>query len=258
MNTGSGLGRMIRGALCLALGMTLAGCLELNAGLDVSRDDTVSGQLLLTARKSILPKNKTPDQGFADLRRYVPALPVGEESRYEDAQSVGAQISYDRVPLREFSTESMKLIREGDRYIFTLGLDLSAYQGKITELKPSEQTGIMRLTAFEISVTFPGRVLDANGTVNDRSVTWKLVPNQPKPTELRAVAQAPPRPSAAGGSTGGIPWPLVVAGVAVLLVVAVLVVVLLRRLRPSGPGAPDEPGTTTTPAVTAGTAPGPG
>jgi hypothetical protein len=96
-------------------------------------------------------------------------------------------------------------------------------------------------------VTFPGRVIDSNGAVTGRSVTWKVGPGRDKPTELRAVAEAPPPAPPTTTGPGGtatdtaVPW-LVVgigAGVVVLLLAAVGVVVLLRRRR--GGAAPATP-----------------
>ncbi|PZF83491.1 LppM family (lipo)protein, partial [Micromonospora deserti] len=194
------IGRLIRGralrvAVCVALLPALAGCMQLNMGLIVKADDTVDGQLLLTAQKSLLTSgNRTVEAGFAELRQNIPALPPGEETRYEDAKLFGTQISYSNTPLDDFSSESVRLVREGDLYRFTLPLDPKKYGGKVAEQNPQNQQAFMRLMSFEISVSFPGRVLDSNGTVTGRSVSWKVGSNQEKPTELRAVAEAPPRP----------------------------------------------------------------
>ncbi|WP_435826803.1 LppM family (lipo)protein [Micromonospora chersina] len=146
----------------------------------------------------------------------------------------------------------MNLSRDGDLYRFSLPLDPKKYGGKVAEQDPRNQQAFMTLMSFEISVTFPGRVLDTNGTINGRSVSWKVVANQPKPAELRAVAEAPAQPSAsvtpaaAADAGGGFPWLLVVGGVVVLLLVAVVVVLLLRRPRGPAAAAPAAP----TPAPT--------
>ncbi|MBB5475525.1 LppM family (lipo)protein [Micromonospora parathelypteridis] len=228
-------------------------------GLTVNADDTVDGQLLLTAQKSLLSqRNKNIQAAFAELRQDVPALPQGEETGYADDKLFGTQISYHKAPLAGFDTESVKLVRDGDLYRFTLPLDPSKYGGKVAQQNPQQQQAFLTLMSFEISVTFPGRVIDSNGTVNGRSVSWKVDPNQNKPAELRAVAEAPPRPSAspaAASDEGGIGCPLVVGGVLVVLLLgAVGVLLLLRRRRPAAPAAP---GPTPPPGPPAG-APGPG
>ncbi|MCO1594907.1 DUF3153 domain-containing protein [Micromonospora sp. RHAY321] len=258
MNRRVNRGKALRVAVCVLLLAVLSGCMQLNMGLTVNADDTVDGQLLLTAQKSLLSsRNKNIPAAFAELRQNIPALPAGEESSYEDTKLFGTQISYRRAPLASFDSESVKLVRDGDFYRFTLPLDPSKYGGKMDQQNPQQQQAFLKLMSFEISVTFPGRVIDTNGTVNGRSVTWKVDSNQDKPTELRAVAEAPPRPSAspaaAADDEGGFPWLLVVGGLLLLLILAVVGVLLLRRRRPAPPAAPSP----TAPGPPAG-APGPG
>ncbi|WP_422741898.1 LppM family (lipo)protein [Micromonospora sp. WMMD754] len=260
MNTRLRRSRAFRLAVCLALVATLSGCMQLNLGLTVNTDDTVSGQLLLTAQKSVL-KQRNPDvaAAFAELRQNIPTLPAGVESRYEDATYYGIQIAYRKTPLSQFTSESVNLVRDGDLYRFSLPLDPKKYGGKVAEQDPRNQQAFMTLMSFEISVTFPGRVLDTNGAINGRSVSWKVVANQPKPAELRAVAEAPPAPAtsaAVAAVTGGsFPWLLVVGGVVVLLLlVAVAVVVLLRRRSRDG-AAPAPVAATPAPAAPAAPTP---
>ncbi|WBB90057.1 DUF3153 domain-containing protein [Verrucosispora sp. WMMC514] len=241
----------LRGAACLVLVAALSGCMQLNAGLTVNADDTVTGQLLLTAERNVLTLNNRPvEAGFAELRQNIPALPAGPETRYEDDTHFGSLIDYRNVPLHQFDSESLSIVRTDDRYVFTLPLDPKKYGGKVAEQDPKNQERFMLLMSFEIAVTFPGRVLDAStgGQVNDRTVTWRVNRNEQKPAELRAVAEAPPRPSSAAGadSGGGLPWLLIGVGAVVLLLVAVLVVVLLRRSVAGGPppdGPPPDGGT---------------
>jgi hypothetical protein len=259
MNRSVNRGQALRVAVCLLLLAALSGCMQLNMGFTVNADDTVDGQLLLTAQKSLLTsQNKSVAAAFAELRQNIPALPPGEETGYEDSKLFGTQISYHRAPLKNFDSESVKLVRDGDFYRFTLPLDPKKYGGKVAQQNPQNQQNFLRLMSFEISVTFPGRVIDSNGTVNGRSVSWKVDSNQDKPAELRAVAEAPPRPStspAAAGGGGGFPWLLVAGGLFLLLLISAVGVLLLRRRRPTAPAA--TPSAPTAPGPPAG-APGPG
>ncbi|MEO3774734.1 DUF3153 domain-containing protein [Micromonospora sp. B9E7] len=257
MNRRVNRGKALRVAVCLILLAALSGCMQLNMGLTVNADDTVDGQLLLTAQKSVLSaRNKNVPAAFAELRQNIPALPAGGETLYQDNTFYGSQISYRKAPLAGFDTESVKLVRDGDLYRFTLPLDPQKYGGKVAQQNPQQQQAFLKLMSFEISVTFPGRVIDSNGTVNGRSVSWKVDANQDKPAELRAVAEAPPRPSAspaAAGAEGGFPWLLVGAGVLLVLLLAVVGVLLLRRRQPAAPAASGP-----TPAGPPAGSPGPG
>ncbi len=261
MNTGLRRSRALRLAVCLALVAALSGCMQLNLGLTVNPDDTVSGQLLVTADKNLL-RQRNPDvqTAFADMRRQLPTLPAGEESRYEDARFYGVQVAYRKKPLSQFTSDSFTLVRNGDRYRFSFSLDPDSYAGKVPEQNAGTRRAFVRLMSFEISVTFPGRVLSSNGTVNGRSVTWRVDANQDKPAELVAEAEAPVTASA-GASTdpnsgGGFPWLLVVGGVAVLPLVAVVVLLLRRPGHPAGPGTTATAPATSDPATTS-PAPGP-
>ncbi|MEH0846031.1 DUF3153 domain-containing protein [Micromonospora sp. CPCC 205711] len=247
MITGHVRDRAFRVALCLALVALLTGCMQLNLGLTVNADDTIDGQLLLTAEKSLLSsRNKNVGAAFAELRENIPTLPAGEETLYQDDRYYGAQINYRRTPLKNFTSESVKLVRDDDLYRFSLPLDPKKYGGKVAEQNPQNQQLFMQTMSFEISVTFPGRVIGTNGTIRGRSVSWKVPAQRDKPTELWAAAEAPPKPSpsastsavAAGSDDGGSTrWWAIVGAVVVLLLLAAVAGVLVLRRRGRG-GAP--------------------
>ncbi|MFF5180880.1 LppM family (lipo)protein [Micromonospora sp. NPDC000316] len=260
MNSRVNRGKALRVAVCLLLLAALSGCMRLNIGLTVNADDTVDGQLLLAAPKNLLRiQNRNIPAAFAQLRQNIPALPPGEETPYEDSELFGTQINYRRAPLAGFDSESVKLVRDDNFYRFTLSLDPKKYGGKIAQQDPKQQEEFLRLMSFEISVTFPGSVIDTNGTVNGRSVTWKVDSNQGKPGELQAVAEAPPRPSVtpvAAAEKGGLPWLLIVGGLLLVLVLAAVGVLLLRRRRPTALAPAGPQPTPLAPAGPEPTAPG--
>ena len=93
--------------------------------------------------------------------------------------------------------------------------------------------------SFEISVTFPGRVIDSNGTVNGRSVSWKVdrQPGQAEPSCGPSPRRHPDRPPRRPPprDDGGFPWLLVGGGVLLLLLLAAVGVLLVRRRRAATP-----------------------
>jgi hypothetical protein len=212
--------------------------MQLDMSLTVNTDDTVDGQLLLTADKQILTSDntRTLEQGFADLRRNIPAMPGGEESVYQDATRYGSLISYKHTPLSRFNSESIKLVKDNGTYRLTLPLDPKLYGGKVATADPQQQAQFMKAMEFEIQVTFPGRVLDSNGSAVGTTVTWQVKSGAEKPDQLFATAEIPAgvpqasgSASAAGGSGGGFPWLLIIGGAVVLAVAAAAVVLLIRR-----------------------------
>jgi hypothetical protein len=241
------------GALIVS-GLLLASCMQLNMGLTVNPDDTIDGQLLLTADKSILTSNgRTAKQGFEDLRKNIPDMPPGPEEVYEDTKRYGALIKYNHTPLDQFNSESIKLVKNNGTYRFTLPLDPKLY-GNAPSATPQSRDAFMKAMEFEIQVTFPDLVLDSNGTEVGRTVTWQIKAGQEKPVQLFATAAIPTTaassPATTGGGGGGFPWLLIIAGAVVLAIAAVVVFFLLRRSSASK-AAP-------APEASVGTAPPPG
>lgn len=235
--------RFLRAAGALAASaLLLAGCMQMNMSLTIGSDDTVDGQLLLTADKSILTaNNRTPQQGFADLRKNIPTMPPGAEQVYEDAKRYGTLITYDHTPLSQFNSESIKLVKNNGTYRFTLPLDPKLYGNAAPSTTPQSRDAFMKAMEFEIQVTFPDIVLDSNGAEVGRTVTWQIKAGQDKPVQLFATAAipstAPSSPVSGGSGGGGLPWPFIIGGAAVLAIAAVAVFLLMRR---SGPSAPAE------------------
>jgi hypothetical protein len=238
--------RLLRLAGVLTVGVLfLSGCLRLDAGLTVTADDTVDGQLVVTAAKSVLTTgNRTLAQGFADLRKNIPALPQGQESIFEDADRYGIRITYHHTPLREFASGSVQLVRNGSTYSFSLPLDPQEYGGP-PAADPLDEQNFLKSMEFEIQVTFPGPVLDSNGSAVGNTVSWQLKSGQDKPTHLYATAAAPtsaaPIPASAPVPPGGAPWVLIVGAVAVVLAAMVVVWLTLRPDSRAGAVASSDP-----------------
>jgi hypothetical protein len=230
--------RLIRAAgILTGIALILAGCMQLNMSLTVNTDDTIDGQLLLTADKSIVTSNntKTLEQGFADLRQNIPKMPEGQETVYQDATRYGSLISYNHTPLSKFNSESIKLVKNNGTYRFTLPLDPKLYGGKFATADPKQQAVFMTAMEFEIQVTFPGRVLDSNGSEVGTTVTWQVKSGAEKPVQLFATAEIPAgspqatSSASAQGGGGGFPWLLIIGGAVVLAIAAVAVFLLMRR-----------------------------
>jgi hypothetical protein len=242
----------VTGAL-VASAFLLAGCMQLNMSLTVSPDDTVTGQLLITANKTALNKNKTPAEAFADLRKNIPSMPEGPETVYEDANRYGTLISYDHTPLAKFNSQSIKLVKNNGTYRFTLPLDPNLY-GNFQSAAPETRQAFMKAMEFEIQITFPDIVLDSNGTEVGRTVTWQLKGGEDKPVQLFATAAipstAPQSSPATGGGGGGMPWLLIIGGAVVLAVAAVAVFLLMRRsgAAPAAAGSAEATSSTAAPS----------
>jgi hypothetical protein len=129
------------------------------------------------------------------------------------------------MPLSEFASggaEELMIVRRGDEFHVTGVLDLGL--ADVPEGDPQfDQIGRQALESAEIRfrITFPGRVISANGEIDGNSVTWR--PDIGERTEMRAVGSAI-------ADASNLPV-LVGVVVALLLAVGAALIVLARRRR---------------------------
>lgn len=182
-----------------ALAVLLAGCFKVNMDLDVTADNTVSGTAVVAVDESLLElSGQNVDQLFADMD--LSDLPPGSTADpYEEDGFVGRQITFEDVPLDEFtgngtlsgtaSGEQLNIVREGDQFRVTGGFDMSGQEFTGTEI-PQQ---LLENFEFRISITFPGPVSSASGDIDGNTVTWE--PRVGQNTEIQAVASAIPSSS---------------------------------------------------------------
>src|SRR5688572_32506219 len=120
------------------LAVLLAGCFKVDMDLDVTADNTVSGTAVVAVEESLLElSGQNVDQLFADMD--LSELPPGSSAEpYEEDGFVGRQITFEDVPLDEFtgngtlsgtaSGEDLNIVREGDEFRVTGGFDMSGQE----------------------------------------------------------------------------------------------------------------------------------
>jgi hypothetical protein len=211
-----------------ALALLLTGCIKLNIDLQLNTDDTVSGSMIFAFDKQLLELTGQSADDVLGSSAPLPTDQPGVSSKpYDDGKYVGQEITFDSVPLTEFSTgdtESLNIVREGDTFKVTGTLDLSG--GTDTGGLPTDQAtqDLLAGAEIQVSVTFPGPVQDANGQIDGNTVTWN--PKVGESLQIQATGSA--IESSSGGSTTTIL--LIVGGVVVVLII-VLVVVMMSRKR---------------------------
>lgn len=218
--------------------LALAGCVRFQADLTLNPENTVEGEIVV----AVLVSEDTDDareqaltaasQIEADLLGSLRDASGVTTSEYNQDDYLGSRIVFDDVDLDAFSgqsEDSLKIVREGDDYLFTGALDFSG------EGLPSDDAeGDDNLT---VEVTFPGEVSEHNGDLTGTTVSWT--------TSLEQRLDM----SARGAATPAGPPILLIVGIAlaVLLltgaVVAVLLVVRARKRK-----AADAVGTGAAPA----------
>ena len=257
----------------LALAVLLTGCIKLNVDLGINADDTVNGAVVLGVQKELL---ELTGQSAEDLLGDADLIPTGATGvvvePFEDDEFVGQQIIFEDLPIAEFNSgalgasgatgisgatgagDNLNIAREGETFVVTGALDLSS--GLSGATGPFAGTGGAQLfenADIQISITFPGEVVQANGEVDGNTVTY--VPEFGERLEINATGSAIDNGQAAdvvGGSDSFLPLLLIIAGVAVVLLVIIFLVVRSRSNKDGGAGTPTglgEPAPVATPGV---------
>jgi hypothetical protein len=248
------------GRVCafLALAVLLTGCIKLNVDLGINADDTVDGAVVLGVQKELL---ELTGQSAEDLLGDADLIPTGATGvvvePFEDDEFVGQQIIFEDLPISEFNSgalgasgatgisgvtgaggDNLNITREGETFVVTGALDLSS--GLSGATGPFAGTGGAQLfenADIQISITFPGEVVQANGEVDGNTVTY--VPEFGERLEINATGSAIDNGQAAdvvGGSDSFLPLLLIIAGVAVVLLVIIFLVVRSRSNKDGGAG----------------------
>jgi hypothetical protein len=209
------------------IALLLAGCVKVDMDLEISPDNTVSGQAILAVDQSVVElSGQSADELFRDLD--LSDLPEGATVEpYEGDGFVGQQVNFDDVALSEFtggetlgaSGEELSITRVGDEFHVAGRLDMSGTEFSGGQV-PQQLLDTME---FRIAITFPGPVESSTGSVDGNTVTWE--PRIGQNTEIRAVASAIP--------SGGSPWLLIALVAAAALVLAAVLFLLVGRRRPA-------------------------
>jgi hypothetical protein len=242
----------------VALAVLLTGCIKLNVDLGINADDTVNGTIVLGVQKELL---ELTGQSAEDLLGDADLIPTGATGvvvePFEDDEFVGQQIIFEDLPIAEFNADALgasgatgisgvtgaggdtlNIAREGETFVVTGVLDLSS--GLSGATGPFAGTGGAQLfenADIQISITFPGEVVQANGEVDGNTVTY--VPEFGERLEINATGSAIDNGQAAdvvGGSDSFLPLLLIIAGVAVVLLVIIFLVVRSRSNKDGGAG----------------------
>lgn len=233
-------GWLAAGAILLVT--ALSGCLRVDMDLSVS-DETISGSLLTALDRDFTQLiGMQPEDVFPLSENSLAHLEGVDVSPYAEGNFAGVVYEFDRVTLAgwdELADADEQLPRfvydaQDGTYEFTMTVDLTDWFDGDDELDlPGTDAQELRDSfEYQVSITFPGEVLEHNGGVSGTTVTWQ--PALGERSELRAVALehgAGPASKNGSGSTIGVGF-LVVIGVMALLAIAVggvIVWLVLRR-----------------------------
>ncbi len=214
--------------LALFAVVALSGCIRYNVDMTLSEDDTASGTIVIAVQKGVGEQMGVANDQEA-LAQLFGESPFGANftpKEYAEGDWVGQSYTFDAVPIADLTdlASLFTVTRDGD--VFSV-------DGSGAPVTADEQSQLPPGAESKLSITFPGDVIEHNGTLEGKTVTWDLF-TMTDPVHATAGATA-------SGSGSSFPlWLLIGGGTAlVALMGAAVVVILMRRRR--GTSAPGNP-----------------
>jgi len=232
--------RFVAAGLLAAVCFLLTGCLKIDIGLTVHGNDTISGSAVLAIDRRVAAlTGQTEDEIIQSMtensRTQLP--PGARTERYSDDTFIGVRVVFDNMSLSTFNSgsagpEDLRIVHTEGQFRVTGSVDLS----EVDISSPATQS-IADSFQTRVAVTMPGRVVEHNGELDGRTVTWH--PKAGERTELRAISNEPTRFL---GLDVQRPWHLVaILGICLcslfVLAAVILVVFLVRRGTRSATGS---------------------
>jgi hypothetical protein len=210
---------LLRGLALLGVAFALTGCLLADVDLTVTEDRTVEGTLRIAWDRAFLEQiDRDPVEAQQEiLDDLTDDAPDGmtcepwEEPVYIGAACELVGVSIDDINQAEAFDQRLTLLEAGDDVVLSAVIDLDEV--------PTENPDLLETFQASVRVSFPGRVIDATGPIDGRTVTWEPQPGER--TELLATAEL-----VADSST---PIPVGVIGLVVVIVLLVAGLMLADR-----------------------------
>lgn len=215
--------RKILALLGMTLVLLLAGCVRFQADLSVDADDTLDGDIVVAVVSDHEPGSDDNARENADRieAQLLPALRGAngvKAEAYEQDDYLGTRFTLTDTPIDALAggqQGALSLTRSGDTFEFSGTLDFTPGD------EPTQESGDPTDSGIEVSISFPGEVLEHNGELSGTKVTWTTTLEGS--VDMHATASATP--------SGPPAWVFAIAGGAVLVVVVVIVLLVVRGRR---------------------------
>ena len=163
--------------LAAAASLVLTGCLKVDVDLEVSRFDTFSGSVVVAVAEDLAAfSDEDPTTGiFDDVFQENPGVSV--ETFRQDGY-VGEKAVFEGAPfaaLDEFSDDqsTLSLRRDNNHVVFEGTFDFASEDADDAGFFGDQLLALA--SDMEVSVSFPGNVVETNGQLEEDSntVTWE-------------------------------------------------------------------------------------
>jgi hypothetical protein len=208
----------------LLVPFVLSGCFKFTMDLEISDQDTISGDVVVALSKEL--QALAQDSGGGETTDAFAGLSGVEVTEFDDGTFVGQQYSFSGLPLDELALDdeasALTIKREGDDLVVSGTL---SFEDETADPAQADDLGFGQAffdsADLRVAIKFPGEIRETNGTIDEETNTITWIPKYGEANEISAVVYSP----------RGVPiWVWWVAGgVGGLLVVAALVVLLVKR-----------------------------
>jgi hypothetical protein len=208
----------------LLVPFVLSGCFKFTMDLEVSDQDTISGDVVVALSKEL--QALAQDSGGGETTDAFSGLSGVEVTEFDDGTFVGQQYSFSGLPIEELSLDddasALTIKRIGDNLVVSGTL---SFEDETADPAQADDLGFGQAffdsADLRVAIKFPGEIRETNGAIDAETNTITWIPKYGEANEISAVVYSP----------RGIPlwvwWAL--GGVGGLLVVAALVVLLVKR-----------------------------
>jgi hypothetical protein len=211
------------------IAMSTAGCIKLDMSLNVSSQDTVSGEVTMAVSKSLYEyaqKNGGDTSTLPQTDNLLGSQTEATVKKFDDGKFMGNTYVIKDVPLEKFATadkEQLSITRDGDYILVSGKLDMSG--GDPESVKQAMANPLTAAffegTEIKVAITLPGTIESTTGTQDGNTITWQGTMGDT--LDIQAKARSP---------KGGFDL-LYVGGGALALAVIVGAVIFFRRKKPA-------------------------
>lgn len=214
--------------------------------LQLKPDDTVASSVVLAVEDKYLEQTGQSPDSVIDTLTKDRTDPAQQSERTEDFEQdgfTGTRYVYPETGLDGVGAQvgwPIEIVRKGNEYVVSGTLDLTE-QG----LGGRGGASIDNL-GVTVDITFPGKVKDANGTIEGRTVHWDPAVGESVEIHARGAATGPSERTADPATAEVVTLPVVpewmvlvlgLSGLVILLLIGVIVWQVMMRVRDQRPAA---------------------
>jgi hypothetical protein len=203
-------------ATMVGLVSLLSGCIKMDMDMKLSKDEKISGTMIVGFQKSLLDMMGQSKEEFLKDMKLGDDMPKGSKVKtYDKDGYIGQEVTFKDLPAAEFNSlgsaakgatagatggdtgstnDDLKLAKVKGKWVMTGTMDLSAASTTTGGTKPKagqpDMSALMKGFKIRIKMTFPGKIVEHDkwGKVKGNSVEW--TPQAGEKVVMKVIANA--------------------------------------------------------------------